>query len=145
MAELDEALYRTLVESLEDLANLLPQHSPSPDMPSAAWESDMIVAFKGPVKGHLRVSFYGKLAAELAARMAGAALTPAVKQDALGEFVNVVCGNVLPFAFGAEAIFRMDPPRSELRGKAGCGRVKARAEVHLADGRIDAHLCAHDR
>ena len=145
MAELDESLYRTLVENLEDLANLLPRPSPRAGAPAAPWEIDVVIPFQGPVKGHLRLAFFGKVTSELAARMAGAALTPEVRQDALGEFANVVCGNVLPFAFGADAVFKMEAPRPAPQGRTGCGKMTAKAEVFLADGRVEGHLCVHDR
>ena len=63
--------------------------------------------------GKLFVTLHGALLPILAANMLGLAepLTDAVQADALGEIVNVICGNLLPGIAGPEPIFDISAPQ----------------------------------
>ena len=73
------------------------------------------VAFRGPFDGALHVAVSAPLAAALAANMLGIPLAharadAALRQDALGELANVICGNVLPLVGGRAAVFHLAAP-----------------------------------
>jgi CheY-specific phosphatase CheX len=94
------------------------------------------VAFAGAAHGHpaagtLDVAVSADVAAALAANMLGAAAADAAeRQDAVGEFANVVCGHVLSAAGGPAAAFRLAAPAVaafELGARAADGPTDAAA------------------
>ncbi len=73
------------------------------------------VDFNGPFSGTLVMVTSKDLAATVAANMlgvdeceAGAEVTP---KDALGEILNMICGNLLPAIAGSGPEFRIEAPR----------------------------------
>jgi CheY-specific phosphatase CheX len=77
------------------------------------------VGYAGPFVGWVRLTVPQRLLESLAETMLGAPGTPEEQRDALGEVVNVICGNFLPRLAGSDAVFRvlapviMPPEKSE--------------------------------
>lgn len=107
---LDQQLYRTAVQTFEDLAFLLPlpDQPPATD-PADTWAS---VTFRGPFSGRLLLGCHRGTLETLAANMLGDSAPPSQGQqlDALREVANVLCGNLLPAIAGTQAVFRMEAP-----------------------------------
>jgi hypothetical protein len=129
-ATIDQELYRTAVQTFEDLAFLLPipDEGPAPACP-LTWVS---VTFRGPFSGRILVGCSEGVLQAVAANMLGDSDAPSPTQqlDALREVANVLCGNLLPKIAGTQAIFRMEapalceePPTCTEAQPAACARV----------------------
>ncbi len=109
--ELDCHLRDAALETFEALAFMFPMPEELAGPPAAGEETvSAVIRFHGPLEGavHLRVS--QAMLPPLAGNMLGldAPDVDASQQgDALAELLNVICGNVLPRAFGAEAVFNV--------------------------------------
>jgi CheY-specific phosphatase CheX len=108
-------LLTAATSTFESLALLFAEVPPSGAQASAPLTHAVRVAFAGPCAGALDVAVSDDLAVALAANMLG--LDPdavradaGVRQDAVGELANVVCGNVLPLVAGREAVFHLAAP-----------------------------------
>jgi hypothetical protein len=103
-----------------------------------------VVEFHGPVEGCLELRLTGDLVPELAANMMGTDEVPdeATCRDAVGELVNVICGNLLPELAGYDAVFDLTPPlvgadadplprRGQLVAEEQLGVEAGRAELRM--------------
>jgi CheY-specific phosphatase CheX len=74
------------------------------------------VAFAGPVSGALIMEVSHDVLDELVSNMLGLdaphELSPEERQDALGETINVICGNILPVVAGDQMVFDLEAPQS---------------------------------
>jgi CheY-specific phosphatase CheX len=75
------------------------------------------VAFTGPTTGALVLAVSDDVATALAASMLGLDADAVqadvrLRQDALGEVANVICGNVLPLVAGRAAVFHLGAPEA---------------------------------
>jgi CheY-specific phosphatase CheX len=70
------------------------------------------VSFTGPFEGALELAISSDLLAELSENMLGLGepIDPDLQKDALKEFANVICGNILPEIAGAQEIFLVNAP-----------------------------------
>jgi len=70
------------------------------------------VSFTGPFEGALELAISSELLAELSENMLGLGepIDPDLQKDALKEFANVICGNILPEIAGAQEIFLVNAP-----------------------------------
>ncbi|HHN74927.1 MAG TPA: chemotaxis protein CheX [Acidobacteria bacterium] len=96
----------------------------APD-PEPSW-AGMKVHFTGPLVGEMTLRLNRDLIGDLAANFIGADEPPAedVQNDALGELVNIICGNLLPDLTDEEGVFDITHPEpvetaAELGGGAG--------------------------
>ena len=136
MGERDDALFRVAAETVESLAGLLPCPRESPAQSAAPWEAAFRVTFEGAGRGELRLTFFGGAGAAVAAGMIGRR-EGADAADALGELANIVCGNFLPFVYGAEARCRLSRPTRVRPGDPPAGAPGAAARLPLGSGRLD--------
>lgn len=136
MVERDAALYRVAAESLEALSGALPSPRETAAQSAASWEASYRVAFEGPHRGEMRLAFFGGAAAAVAAGMIGRGEGPDAA-DALGELANIVCGNFLPFVYGAAAEFHLKKPYPAGPGDGAGGAPTASARLPLGDGRLE--------
>jgi CheY-specific phosphatase CheX len=106
------------------------------------------VAFNGPFHGAMALAAGESLAATLAANMLGVDESDPdadqKKMDALGEILNMICGNVLPEIAGARAEFAITAPEplTETQFENMLSRVSQR-KLTTADIVVegcDAHL-----
>lgn len=110
-----EALAQVAAQTLEQLAFIF---SFADDSAAAdGCGDDAIgaqVTFTGPLSGEILMFISRAALPELASNMLGLEEgdTPPDDQqkDALGEVLNVVCGNLLPRIGGREAVFDLQPP-----------------------------------
>ncbi|MGZ8379787.1 MAG: chemotaxis protein CheX [Gemmatirosa sp.] len=108
-------LLTAATSTFESLALLFAESPPSGAQANAPLTYAVRVAFAGPCAGALDVAVSDDVAVALAANMLG--LDPdavradaGVRQDAVGELANVVCGNVLPLVAGREVVFHLAAP-----------------------------------
>ena len=83
------------------------------------------VNFSGHASGNLRLQASRATCQELAANVLGVDeedIDDAAARDAIGEMLNVLCGNILTELAGADPIFDLSPPTVEA---AGAGDWKA--------------------
>jgi hypothetical protein len=104
-----------------------------------------LVRFNGPISGTLVVVLFGEgLLPSLTANMLGETETPSEEQqkDALREVTNVICGNMLPYLAGVDAVFNLDTP--EVLANPGnapeIGTPDAQVRIGLDSGRADLQL-----
>jgi CheY-specific phosphatase CheX len=105
--KLQQATTRTF-ELLAFLCAAEPDATP-PDAEVAAAS----IGFSGPQAGYLRLRVPQRMVATIAANMLGldeAETTADQQRDALGETLNVICGNLLPALEGPQAVFRVLAP-----------------------------------
>jgi CheY-specific phosphatase CheX len=109
---LQTSLSQAATRTFEELA-LLVSCTPSPEVAAQPLATGVAVDFEGPQRGTLEVWVSAPVLPGLAANMLGEydAPSPEMQRDALGEVANVICGNVLPAAFGSAAVFRLQAPR----------------------------------
>lgn len=101
-------------ETLESLAFMFSTpESTDFDVPEADDNLIVSVEFDGPFSGRLVVTAAAETLPELATSMLGIEaedVSVHQKEDALKETINVVCGNLLPFVAGKEAVFNIFQP-----------------------------------
>ncbi len=99
------------------------------------------VAFTGPTSGRLEIKTYGGLVPVIAANMMGRDdTTPEERQDAMGEFANVLCGNLLPELAGQDAVYSIQHPETGSdENESDC---ESAAEINLVydEGDLDLFL-----
>jgi CheY-specific phosphatase CheX len=107
----DGALYDAAASTFEQLAymNVI---VPAKRHRRKDAEISVQVSFSGTYNGTLYISLFGRVLPMLAANMLGENEPPAegMQCDALGEFANVVCGNLLPKIAGSKAVFDVGVP-----------------------------------
>lgn len=139
VGEWDAALQRVAAESLEALSGVIPAPRETAVQSAAPWEAAYRVEFEGAARGEMRLTFFGGAAAAVAEGMIGRGEGPDAA-DALGELSNIVCGNFLPFVYGATAEFHLTKPASAGRGEGPVGAPKAAARLPFGDGRVEVHF-----
>ena len=112
-------LAQTASDTLEKLAFLFAfAVDEEPSSPALADKSmaGMHVSFAGPFSGVLIMEVSHDVLDELVSNMLGIddpnELSLAERQDALGETINVVCGNILPMVAGDQMVFDLEAPQS---------------------------------
>ncbi len=112
--KLNDILSRVAVESLEKLAFIFSfpeEDNGDMDYDSAAAAG---VSFTGPFSGSLIITISRQVLVELTSNMLGVndgqETTPDQQEDALKETINIICGNLLPFIAGEQAVFNIDTP-----------------------------------
>jgi CheY-specific phosphatase CheX len=111
-SNLNLALQRAASGVFEELTFMLPTHDLDEHPQNELFQMASAVEFRGPLSGKLVVAIYGNLIQTLAANMLGDMEYPSESQqrDALKEMTNVICGNLVPYFVGAEAVYRFDAP-----------------------------------
>lgn len=103
-----------------------------------------LVEFQGPFEGALEVRLTDDLVPELAANMMGVGEVSdaAICRDAVGELVNVICGNLLPELAGYSAVFDLTAPMVGPDGGAfpQRGRIVAEDVLGVERGRAQLRL-----
>ena len=109
----EQCLSRVTTATFEELALLFPETELTDEQAAAPLDVAVLVNFRGPEPGRLLLRASECILPTIAANMLGAEQSGAtpLQRDALGELANVICGNVLPAIFGADAIFHLDAPR----------------------------------
>lgn len=142
-------LQQATVSTFEELAFLFLETECTEEQAEAPLDAIVTVNFHGPVRGRLTLSASSVLLPAIAANMLGEDQSRFVplQRDALGEMANVVCGNLLPLAAGAEAVFRLDAPQwmSEADAVTRSGDAPVASVVFgVDDGRVSAQLFVFD-
>jgi CheY-specific phosphatase CheX len=144
-SDLTLQLRQAAISTFEQLGFLLADEEVSEEQAAAPITGSSRVRFRGPHSGALEIEIAGNFLTELANNMLGVEGDPPreVVLDALGEVSNVICGNVLPFLSGPNAVFDLSapepsteplPPNASSRGnvaKVSVGLDEGRAEVTL--------------
>lgn len=144
-SKLEAELCKAAVLTFEDLGFMFPTRELDEDQKNAQFEATVSVEFEGPLKGKLEIAVYGGMLPTIAANMLGEEEIPSQSQqrDALGEIVNVVCGNMLPGIAGPAEVFHVGVPQVNGNAASLAGNKEAPvAEVQLGldRGRADLRL-----
>jgi len=111
---LSETLFQVAEKTLESLAFMFCFPGEPEEMPAESLTT-VDADFSGPFDGVLRMTVTEEVLPELAVNMLGMEESDAIsldeQQDALGEALNVICGNLLPAIAGKKAIFEIARPR----------------------------------
>ncbi|MCP4689704.1 MAG: chemotaxis protein CheX [Desulfobacterales bacterium] len=141
---ISEVLAKLGVDSLEKLAFMFPfPESPPPDL---ELENSLgsSVNFTGPYSGTLTMILSDDVLRELTVNMLGVdedeEVTPEQLNDAIGEAVNIICGNVLPLIAGKEAIFNIQAPEIFPGREPDEKSLTARAYLSIDEGWCDISL-----
>ena len=112
--KLETELYKAATLTFEELGFLLPTPEINEQQLNAQAEAAVSVDFEGPFSGKLLLRVYGGLLPIIAANMLGQEDAPSetLQRDALGEIVNVICGNMLPGIAGSKDVFHVSSPRA---------------------------------
>ncbi len=108
--ELDEVF----TSVLESMAFMFADFTPKEEMPeSAATPLEVIINFKGDNQGTMTLIAPEDMCIELVENILGMdpdILNEAERFDALGELVNVTCGQMLTAVLGDEPVYDLTPP-----------------------------------
>jgi hypothetical protein len=109
MGKLTEVMEMVALDVFEQLGFLLADPEP---VRTGVSLPGVRVAFEGPTRGAVVVRGDDVLLDALAMNMLGSFEEPEVelRQDALGEIANVICGNLVPRIHDAEADYRLHAP-----------------------------------
>lgn len=114
MEQTRDILHHVLSDILEKMAFLFAEDvDEKPEYPQtgAVWHAS--IEFYGPVKGRIEVSADENLCLTLAANALGIEpdmLENFAQKDALGEFLNIVCGDFIEKRHGAYQVYRLTIP-----------------------------------
>ncbi len=120
--QLDHCVARVFIKVLEDVAMMFGDEVQKHDLvPSPGGHIAIEIEFTGSGQGLVRLMAPECVAAEIAANVLGldSGHPEAIEamQDALGELLNVVVGQLLTEACGTEAVFDLSAP--SVRGNVG--------------------------
>lgn len=143
-SHLEEILRQATEQTFEALAFLLPEE---PDGPANTEAHEALVqasvGFTGPQQGQVRLLVPARLMSPLATNMMGLEASEATadqQRDALGEVLNVICGNLLPAMAGSEAVFKVLAPQVPALPLGKRDRLAARIQLAFDEGWADAAL-----
>lgn len=113
MNNLERALYQAAASTFEDLGFMFTSDEVSDSQLALPIQTSIGVNFTGPIRGTLELRVTDSVAESLTSNMLGEDTPPTdeMKQDALGELANVICGNFLPAVGGLKDIFRISSPQ----------------------------------
>lgn len=143
---LDEKLYSTTLESLEQLYSLFPWPEPDGHTTNAPFEAATSVDYSGDLSGRMIIAVYGNIVSSMTATLCGEGETASDshKMDTLGEMANVVCGNFLPYLAGPKAIYHIKSPKtlsfSDLESQKREEPI-TKVQIPLEQGRLE--LCLY--
>ena len=128
----------------EELGFLAPTVAVNDTQRAAGLDCTASVDFDGHGSGRLVVRLYGGVLPALAANMLGEwdAPGPELQRDALGEFANVLCGNLLRSIHGTRALFRLAPPCVPAATQLHAALESHRVMLGLEAGRAEVELFA---
>lgn len=106
---------QTIVDAvLNQFAFLASEETPDAAAPGTPG-MEGVMTYHGPEHGRVRCWCTPGFARELCCNVLGIdpseQLQPATLTDAVGEFLNIVCGQLLTSWYGTEAVFSLSPPQ----------------------------------
>lgn len=108
-----QLLAATFSDTLADLAFMFADDEPTPVDPKGAWV-EVSVSYHGPIEGEVRLRCTEAFSVMMAANLLGVAPEdePAHDEadDALKEFLNVLCGHVVTAIHGTHDVFSLSIP-----------------------------------
>lgn len=116
--ECADALHEIATEVLEKIAFMFAE--PVDGAVLAAPEGPVVkasICFGGPMRGRIELLAALAMGQELASNMLGvepAAVSERQARDAMGELLNVLCGQLLTRLAGTEPVFELHPPEASL-------------------------------
>jgi CheY-specific phosphatase CheX len=130
------------IETFESLAYAFAEQGSIGEIPSDGVDGVVGVTFSGPSRGGVVMQLSGGILGPLTASMLGVDETPTLAQqaDALGEVVNIICGNVLPRVAGSAAVFSLGVPTSYPTWDAALAAIGSHStlvRLDLEGGRAD--------
>lgn len=129
--DMQKILYDTAMMVLEEMCFIFPEPDEAEKDPERTPEAESAVAFDGPFSGKLIIKVYGGMLPVIATNMLGEeSISKEQHLDALGEFANVICGNLLSDLSGPAVEFNIQHPEVT-RNPAPPSDEQPKAEVTL--------------
>ena len=142
--KLKRELLKAAVLTFEELGFMFPNEDIYESQKHAHISKRVRVHFNGLFSGCLEMSIYGDLLPLIASNMLGEEGIPAEfqQQDALGELINVICGNMLPGITSPKEVFTVGVPqyvdtKSQVDER---GEVSVSVELGIDEGRAELKL-----
>jgi hypothetical protein len=139
-------LENVVQDTFATMVFLFPEDRDQPPPPPESYLT-VVVGFSGPFRGELRLSVGPDMPALVAANMLGLeeghVPTSEQQRDALGELVNVICGNLLPAITSPLEVFSVHTPRVQAGECPGRYDVSARSDMWLDGGFVRVSLTLH--
>ena len=109
----ENKLFKAAALTFETMGFIFPTIELNETQQEARFDVGTFVNFDGPVKGRLSLKIYGEILPFITTEILGEDGPPprSIQQDALGELINVVCGNFLPNMCDCREVFKIEPPQ----------------------------------
>ena len=141
-------LSKAAVLTFEELGFMFPNEDIYESQKRAIATQKVCVHFSGLFSGSLVMTIYGDLLPLIASNMLGDEEVPTKfqQEDALGELINVICGNMLPGITSPKEVFTVGVPEhldinSQLENR---GVLSASVELGIDEGRAELKLYLHE-
>lgn len=136
MSQVQTTLLDVISRVLADLAMMIVEKPAK--WPKIKYDLIGHIAFDGQRKGYLYIRCFEEFAKDFASNLLGVPkedITEAEQLDAIGELLNVVCGNIVTDIFDSKAIFSLTPPLVEwiVQGEEIPNKDKAETLTVLVD------------
>ena len=146
ISETQQALETVVQDTFATMVFLFPEDRDDPPPPPETFLT-AVVGFSGPFRGEIRLSVGPDMPALVAANMLGledgCVPTSEQEHDALGELVNVICGNLLPAITSPLEVFNVHEPRVQAGECPGRYDAPARSDMWLDGGFVRVSLTLH--
>jgi hypothetical protein len=146
ISETQQVLENVVQDTFATMVFLFPEDRDQPPPPPEACLT-AVVGFSGPFRGEVRLAVGPDMPALVATNMLGlepgSLPTSEQERDAMGELVNVICGNLLPAITSPLEVFNVHPPRVQAGECPGRYDVSARSEMWLDGGFVRVSLTLH--
>lgn len=111
--QVDNKLFKAAALTFETMGFMFPTLELNEMQQVAQFDTGTFVNFDGPMKGRLSLKIYGDILPFITTEILGEDDAPprSIQQDALGELINVVCGNLLPNMCDSSEVFKIEPPQ----------------------------------
>lgn len=138
---MEQALYQAAILTFEELGFMFPVENGDDVEFESGKSVNVSVGFNGTISGRLVLQVDNRVLPVLASNMLGVEepLEEELMTDVLGEFANVICGNVLPTIAGKQEIFKLQPPQF-INQINFAERPSAEARLELDEGRANVWL-----
>ncbi|MBI4649920.1 chemotaxis protein CheX [Candidatus Desantisbacteria bacterium] len=143
--EFENTIHKIVVKIFEEAGYIFIDEESIEKYKDTCPEATMSVDFKGIFCGRLILSVYGgNFLSTLAANMLGEEINSSEDQkiDALGEIVNLICGNLLPEIADTKEIFYIDPPKKIINNEdiADSKKIIAEMDIGFENGFVKTKL-----
>ena len=136
----ENKLFKAAALTFENMGFMFPTVELNDTQKDAQFDTGTYVIFNGPKKGRLALKIYGDILPLITNEILGEDEAPprSLQQDALGELINVVCGNYLPEMCESDQVFKIEPPQvleEDVVYVKNSNKTENHVELGLASGK----------